>query len=91
MRVSTSCFYIGPLQIGNKTDVILDGLKDNEIYTVRRCTLIDLPSSLMNDPRFKFSSNRSTICVEEGYRTERASSSLAFLSISVLLILSHSL
>lgn len=67
--------YRHSFQIGAKSDVVLNGLSENEIYTVRRCIVIDLPRSLMTDQRFKFYSKKNKICVEEGYRTERSSSS----------------
>ena len=89
VKVCIVLFHRNIIQIDSKIDVVLDGLNENEIYTVRRCILVDLSPSLINDPRFKFSSKKNKICVEEGYRTERTSSSMRFFSLLFFFLAIH--
>ncbi|EYB89812.1 hypothetical protein Y032_0227g2805 [Ancylostoma ceylanicum] len=64
-----------PASAGEKKRLRVKGLEPNEIYDIRRCVDIQLPSSLMMDKRFAFSTASNRLCSEEGYRTQPNSSS----------------
>lgn len=66
------------ISAGEKKRLVVDGLNPNEVYDIRRCVEIRLPSSLTEDPRFSFRNTTSRLCSEEGYRTQPNSAPLPY-------------
>ncbi|KAK6030289.1 hypothetical protein OSTOST_03584 [Ostertagia ostertagi] len=54
---------------GEKKRLTVSGLEANDVYDIRRCVEIRLPTSLTQDQRFSFGNTTSRLCSEEGYRT----------------------
>ncbi|ETN70828.1 hypothetical protein NECAME_14520 [Necator americanus] len=55
-----------PATAGVKKRLTISGLEPNEIYDIRRCIDIQLPSWLIKDKRFSFNSVSNRLCSEEG-------------------------
>ncbi|KAK6737630.1 hypothetical protein RB195_020002 [Necator americanus] len=75
-----------PATAGVKKRLTISGLEPNEIYDIRRCIDIQLPSWLIKDKRFSFNSVSNRLCSEEGYRTQPNSSAVT-VSFSVAMII----
>ncbi|KJH51300.1 hypothetical protein DICVIV_02503 [Dictyocaulus viviparus] len=75
-------------EAGEKKTLTLSGLDSNEVYGIRRCIVIELPTLLTNDQRFSFDNSSNRVCTEEIYRTLSNTMFIRSIWITVLFVIS---